>query len=427
MPVYAYAPRPENKPTPGESAVNLGNALSQIYGQYKERESSEKKQKLLERLPNASPLEKAKIYAQLSPELGIKYEHEQAQQQLNQMKFKQQEQKNSQLQQLLNSINQRAQGGGQGVTPENIVPENMPKEIPGTTPQRTQPQPTQTPSEVQARNQPGQRGQQRLNIRPEEIVAASALNPAVGRALGDAAKIEQKEDQFNRETDREIQKEDRGRIREYSKPYENIEPLRKNLSDLEQAKKLILSDNVSFDENVFRGIVSAALEAKGKGEVAELLKTPAQQKLFSLLKNSLKTKEVGGSNPSTREVLIAMSAIPSNLKGKEANLYIVDNMINDAKVNYEKGRIINQLSNNPNLRYGEFLEKVNSHVAPIQQQLEKEFDLEDMKNSARAVVSGRQPKQGYVFMLNPQTGEPREVLARDVEAAKAAGGILLNG
>lgn len=421
MPVYAFGRQQDNKPSPGERAAEFGNSLSAIYSQFKEREAAEKQEALKERYANASPVERQKILDQMSPELGIKYAHQQAQEQFNQQKLQQQEQKNSQLQSLLSSIQQRAQGGGQGVTAEDIAPE-----IPGITPMRKQPMPTQTPSEIAAVNQPQQRAQQGLNIRPEEIVAASALNPAVGRALGDVAKMQQKEEMFDRETQRQINKEERARIKEYSKPYENLEPLRRNLGKLEQAKKLIQNEKVSFDENVFRGIFNAALEAKGKGEIAELLKTPAQQKLFSLLKDSLKTKEVGGSNPSTREVLIAMSAIPSNLKGKEANLYIIDNMINDAKVSYEKGRVINKLSGNPNLKYSDFIYQVNQHVEPLQTQLDNEFDFQEMKNSALSYISGRKPKEGYVFMLNPETGEPREVLSRDVQAAKAAGGILLN-
>jgi nucleoid DNA-binding protein len=101
-------------------------------------------------------------------------------------------------------------------------------------------------------------------------------------------------------------------------------------------------------------------------------------------------------------------------------------MINDAKLSFEKGRIINQLSKDENLNYGDFLEKVNEHLSPIQQQLDQEYDRTEMINTAKQFVKGRQPKMGYVFMVNPQTGEPREVLAKDVQAAKAAGGILLN-
>jgi hypothetical protein len=235
-----------------------------------------------------------------------------------------------------------------------------------------------------------------------------------------------KQNLFNQQTQREIQKENRARIREFSKPYENIQPLQKNLSDLEKAKNLIQTGQVSFDENKFRGIVTGILDAKNQSELAEYLKTPGQQKLFSLLKNSLKTKEIGGSNPSTREVLIALSAIPSGMKGKDANLFIIDNMINDAKLNYEKSRIINQLSKDENLSYGDFLERVNEHLSPIQQQLDQEYDKKEMINSARQFIKGKQPKHGYVFMVNPQTGEPREALAKDVQAAQAAGGILLN-
>ena len=108
------------------------------------------------------------------------------------------------------------------------------------------------------------------------------------------------------------------------------------------------------------------------------------------------------------------------------NLYIIDNMINEAKLNNEKGRVINTLIDEPNLKYGEFLQKINEHVSPIQKNLEKDFDQREMINEARKTITGKRPKPGYVFMVNPETGEPREVRAADVEGARLAGGILLN-
>lgn len=202
MPVYAFAPKSDNRPTHGDYAVRLGDTLQSILQQNQQKAALEKQEALKQQYANASPIEKQKILDQMSPELGIKYAHQQAQEAFNQQKLLQQEQKNSQLQELLSSIQQRAQGGGRGVTPENIAPE-----IPGITPMKGQPAPTQTPSEIAAVNQPQQRAQQGLNIRPEEIVAASALNPAVGRALGDTAKIAQRQEQFEYGKEQDIRKE----------------------------------------------------------------------------------------------------------------------------------------------------------------------------------------------------------------------------
>jgi len=161
-------------------------------------------------------------------------------------------------------------------------------------------------------------------------------------------------------------RENRKEIGQYSKPYENVSDLQSNLKKLEQAKKIIESED--FNVSTFRKAITGIAEGK-ESPVAELFKTPAQQKLFSLLRESLRPKDIGGSNPSTREVLIALSALPSYLKGKEANEFIINKMIDIAKQNLDKGRLINGLRRtNDSLNPSDFKDIVESKISQKYQQ-----------------------------------------------------------
>lgn len=236
MPVYAFGPSHERKPTPGESAVNLGNALADIYGQYEQRKASADQKKLIERLATASPIEKAKIYTQIDPKLGLEYE-----------KQFQKQQQQSQLNQLLQQISQRSQGGA-GMGPEAIAPE-----IPGVSPTKQSLSPTQTPSEIAARNQPQARTQeaQDLQIKPEDILATSALNPAVSRALGDISKGQQRERIHQEDLKRRVFESERDYNTKLSSDFGKVAsglrqsiPRKQNALDL--ARSAIESGNVGY-------------------------------------------------------------------------------------------------------------------------------------------------------------------------------------
>jgi len=212
----------------------------------------------------------------------------------------------------------------------------------------------------------------------------------------------------------EIAKEDRAEIREFTKPYSDINTLKTQVNKLEEAKKLIRSGGVSFDENMFRTAISGILEGK-ENPLAETFKTPEQQKLWYLLRDSLKPKEIGGSNPSTREVLIAQSALPSGLKGRAANEYIINSMINLAKQNLKTGESISSVrKKNPNASFAQFQEDLNAQIVPYQQQLQEGLAKQ---SAAFSQIEGKKLPKGSVWMVSPD-GTVGSVPIGQVEAAK---------
>src|SRR3990167_4006794 len=170
--------------------------------------------------------------------------------------------------------------------------------------------------------------------------------PGSGNALlSQADSIEKnarEENKSQRDINTQIMKEDRAEIAKTSQQYSDFGSMDKLEKDLLEAEDLILNKGVSFDNNRLGTIIAAIAEGK-ESSVAEFFKTKDQQKLFSVLRSSLKPKTEGGSNPSTREVLLSMSAIPSYLKTTEANAYIVGNLLEDVRMNKIRANIMNNL------------------------------------------------------------------------------------
>ncbi len=186
-------------------------------------------------------------------------------------------------------------------------------------------------------------------------------------------------------------RENRKEIAQYSKPFENVSELQSNVKKLQEAKNIIESED--FNVSKFRKGITGILEGE-ESPVAELFKTPAQQKLFALLRDSLKPKDIGGSNPSTREVLIAMSAIPSYLKGKEANKYIIDKMIEAAEQNLDKGMLISGLRKyNDSASPSDFKDAIESKIS-------KKYDQKPVESQESAPTA-----------INPKTGQ--KLILRD--------------
>lgn len=162
----------------------------------------------------------------------------------------------------------------------------------------------------------------------------------------------------------EIMKENRAANQKYSEPYEDISKLNTIVNKLEQAKKIIESEE--FDSSIFQRGLVAFLESGDEGALGELLKTPAQKKLFHLIRDSLRVKELGGSNPSTKELLIELASKPSYLTGVEASKFMIDNMIEDAKRNLKKSHIISGLRKyDPSMSPEVFKSLVEEKTLPV--------------------------------------------------------------
>lgn len=221
------------------------------------------------------------------------------------------------------------------------------------------------------------------------------------------------------------EKENRDEIRNYAEPYNNIQSLEKNVRNMEKAEDIILnSDEFSFDESILRTALGAIAEDKGKDTIANLFKTRAQQKMFSLMYDSLKPKELGGSNPSTKEVLLAMSKQPTPYKGKAANAFIVGNMLNSAKVELAKGQAILEARAEHPEDFSEFQQSVNKKVAEKSQQFEKETENRVMVVEAKEITKKNPPKPGNVWMLDTN-GDLKQIPGNKAVEFQAKGNIII--
>jgi hypothetical protein len=222
----------------------------------------------------------------------------------------------------------------------------------------------------------------------------------------------------------EQKKENRAEITKAFAPYSDLGSIDKLEKDLEEAEDLILNKNVSFDTNILGSALAAIAEGKESG-VADLFKTKDQQKLFSVLRSSLKPKTEGGSNPSTREVLLSMSAIPSYMKSKEANAYIVGNLLEDVRLNKIRSKIMNNLRKDPNITAPEFYEQVHQQMQPYLEQSREQSKIRNGMLTATSQVADKSPSPGHLFMYDPKSGDMFEAPVEDRQLLESQQFIVL--
>ncbi len=239
------------------------------------------------------------------------------------------------------------------------------------------------------------------NLNPQSIAHATSLaekagmSPASVNAISQSLQNQQKA-QEKQAT--EISKENRAEIKKFAEPYSDIGKLKTNTNKLEEAKKMIQSGKVSFDENMLRGALTGIAEGRDS-PLQDVFKTPEQQKLWYLLRDALKPKEIGGSNPSTREVLIAMSALPSQYKGRAANEYIIQSMINESLKNEKTSEVINDIrKTNPSISFPEFSEEISKRVTPYYSDLS---DKLEQRSSYLSQTHGKKLAKDSVWVVSP--------------------------
>ena len=232
---------------------------------------------------------------------------------------------------------------------------------------------------------------------------------------------------------KEIRKEYRDQIVKYSEPYQDINKIETGVNKLKEAQKLIQSGRVSLDDNWVRNVVNGFLEGH-ESPLAEVAKTPEQQKLWYLLKDSLKSKDVGGSNPSTKEVLLAKTALPGDMKSQDANEYIIGNMLQNAENELYKGKTIRQergKAGTPSFIQFQVNvdDKVNKYSQKRQQEYDKSFAEKSAKKemvaAAKERIVGKRPEKGMVWVMSPN-GDSTKIPKKDLDRAIKAGGVLIN-
>ena len=251
-----------------------------------------------------------------------------------------------------------------------------------------------------------------LLISPNE--SSRKLGESLDKRWSDQYKLDSKENA-------EIRKEYRNEIRKYSEPYQDVSKLQINVEKLKKAKELIASGKVSVDDNFIRNAVAGILEGH-ESPIAELVKTPEQQQLWYLLRDSLKPKEIGGSNPSTREVLITMSAQPGPYKGQAANEFIIQNMINQSETELFKANKIRDLrSKNESMPFPKFLEEIDRETTQFMQEQGKTLDELAKYQKARERVQNLPKQSGMMWIMSPD-GTPRQIPVKELKKALDAGG-----
>lgn len=206
-----------------------------------------------------------------------------------------------------------------------------------------------------------------------ELPKRKVETPPIG-ILGTKAKIEAGQNQQNR-----------NKIEKYMEPYANTSDLKKQEKKLLEAEKIIETQNIG---NTFSNMVTAILE-ESHPSIAEYAKTPAQRKLWHLLYDSLRPKELGGSNPSTKEVLLSRSRLPLGIYGKEADEYIIKSMINDVRNNIQKSKTMHALNKyDPNMNFSDFqsiIEKKFSDFEP-EELNQKEVNVYDPEGNLYGTI-----------------------------------------
>ncbi len=210
---------------------------------------------------------------------------------------------------------------------------------------------------------------------PEEldILRRAKSVPPIG-GLQKAAELQDKQLRENRE-----------RLDKYAADYSDVTKLRQNVNDLKEATRIINK----VEPSTVRKFALAILE-DNESSVSNLLKTADEQKLFSLLRDSIKAKQEGGSNPSTRELMISLRGIPDIKNKKEANQAIVSRLLHNAETNLGKAELINGIrSKNPSADPDRVKELVESKV-------EKKFGKGAFENNETVRIETPDGRKGTI-------------------------------
>lgn len=206
-----------------------------------------------------------------------------------------------------------------------------------------------------------------FDFEPGELPKKTKKIPPVG-PMAKAAEIQDK-------TLREYRKENN----EYAKPYQNLTELKENVHFAKEAKELIDKGNVN--PGFMRSAALVLSEGKLGHVVGEKLKklatTADEQKLQALIMRFARPKDIGGSNPSTREVLLALERYPDILNSPAANKFLIDEMVRHADVDLKKGQLVAGLKKwDPHMEPGVFQDLVNSKIEEYSQSLPQQAAIE---------------------------------------------------
>ena len=235
------------------------------------------------------------------------------------------------------------QGMPQGVNNQNINNQNIPPASYGNQqffadqglpiekgvipPTQLERQRNLSPTQAQTPSQQRQEKLGKFSFNQGELPPVTQQPLAIG-PLAKTAEIENQKNLLNRAENKV-----------YAEKY-NVSVIEDQIDKLRQARKIIKESHPSA--SWIRNALTKISESDEKG-LEELIKGPAQTKIAHLMRQFLKPKDLGGSNPSTREVLMSTARTISGMKPEEAELYILDEMEKALSRDRTRAELSNQL------------------------------------------------------------------------------------
>ena len=223
-----------------------------------------------------------------------------------------------------------------------------------------------------------------FEFQPGELPEKSKRLPAVGE-LKSEAKIQADELNYNK-----------NKINDFTKNYSNFQELQDNERAAIQAKDLIYNKDINpgFMKKAMIGLT----EGIGFPEFKKLFTTPDEQKLAALIMKFARPKDIGGSNPSTREVLLALERYPDILNSPEANKFLIDELVRRTQMDVSKSKLMSYLKKyDPSMDPTIFEDLVNTKMSEYGNKIPGLFDFE-MKSEAR-------PSSQVVDVIGPDGQE----------------------
>jgi len=225
----------------------------------------------------------------------------------------------------------------------------------------------------------------------------------------------------------EVRKEWRSEIREFNKPFSDVPKIKNAISQLNRAKDLVSSGKVSLDDNWGRNAIVAALDDRQASSVSELVKTGEQRELYSIIYNFLNSKGLGGSNPSTREVMLSLAAKPSGLKGEAENMRILDGILKEEQINLARGEVANELGQRQGpISFSRYKMEMNDLVDKRMEIVNEDLKQETQLNDAKRATRKKPAQKGFSWMIDP-TGSLVQIPNKEIKRAENSGGRRVNG
>jgi hypothetical protein len=192
----------------------------------------------------------------------------------------------------------------------------------------------------------------------KKVLSPKKFVPPVGEYLKEKRKYQE-----------ERAKEHRAELAKYVDSFAPLEDLRsqaKNLTRLEQVLN-------KYDPNKIQKTLIAALDTGYTDSLRKILTTEDQDIIESLVIPFVRTKDFGGSNPSTKEVLLKMKQYPSVYNSKAANKVLLSSMKSYVMTNLKKAEAAQAIrARNPDAAPSEVKELVDEAI--------KKYDKDFLEN-----------------------------------------------